>query len=729
MTGLWYDILTATSLSLAAVLSAILYVPFGGSVPVLSAVTIFCTAFCVIFRRLKAKARIALLGSLAAVLTGVWLAAERESRRAFAEANRWILAVLLLGILCVLFSEIAKRHPLLRLIPAAGGCAVLLVALVRGIRPGKGTVLAILFFLVLTVVELLQLRWKKEGDTDPAAHLVYLLPFLALLFLATGFLKTPDKPYDWQFVKNFAKEVRAGVEVLVQTLDGSESWDNGEAEVGFSDNARFHTSIAASPYRAFRITSTLPKGTGIYLAGKHFDTFDGRSWTKQDDSGMDYRTYDALETAAAIISYDPEHVRDYFRKAALEIDCVGARAAYVFTPEKSLPDVRGADTVQLGGDLVYAGKKRYDYRVDFYRLNRDYEGFSELVHREAAADAESLGAAEAMLFGKETAEYTPEGLVAYRNRVYEVYGEDPQLSAEASALLAELLDGAADDYEKLERIEAFLSGMTYTVSPGELPPEVDSPAAFLDALLFHTRQGYCTHFATAFVLLSRAAGIPARYVKGYCFAVDAAETEVLSDRAHAWAEAYLPGVGWVGFEPTPGQGQQTGWTVTEDDGQESREPRAYEDYAAKYGEAAPPVEDADTVPAARHRVFSEKAYIPVFLAVLFLAVFLLLDLLLRRYRYRHMSDHEKVRYLKNRNMRYLKRLGLSPAEGETLAEFAARSGETVPAEMLLFIGAYEEILYGGREATGTDTELFEKCRRGLLKLRRNRRGRKKHAGF
>lgn len=67
--------------------------------------------------------------------------------------------------------------------------------------------------------------------------------------------------------------------------------------------------------------------------------------------------------------------------------------------------------------------------------------------------------------------------------------------------------------------------------------------------------GYCVHFASAAVVLLRAAGIPARYVSGYV--VDAKADQfvtVTAERAHAWVEYYQYGRGWTVLEVTPGMG-------------------------------------------------------------------------------------------------------------------------------------------------------------------------------
>ncbi len=75
----------------------------------------------------------------------------------------------------------------------------------------------------------------------------------------------------------------------------------------------------------------------------------------------------------------------------------------------------------------------------------------------------------------------------------------------------------------------------------------------IDDFLFRTRRGYCEHYTSSFVFLMRAAGIPARVVVGY----QGGEQSPLGDYwlvrqmdAHAWAEVWLAGEGWVRIDPT-----------------------------------------------------------------------------------------------------------------------------------------------------------------------------------
>jgi transglutaminase-like putative cysteine protease len=62
------------------------------------------------------------------------------------------------------------------------------------------------------------------------------------------------------------------------------------------------------------------------------------------------------------------------------------------------------------------------------------------------------------------------------------------------------------------------------------------------------RAGVCQDFAHVLIALARSRGIPARYASGYIFRGTA--STLGADASHAWAEAYLPPYGWVGFDPT-----------------------------------------------------------------------------------------------------------------------------------------------------------------------------------
>ena len=93
----------------------------------------------------------------------------------------------------------------------------------------------------------------------------------------------------------------------------------------------------------------------------------------------------------------------------------------------------------------------------------------------------------------------------------------------------------------------FAADFTYTLRPPLLGRDG------IDDFLFRSKRGFCEHYAAAFVVLMRAAGIPARVVGGYQggeFNPLDGYLVVRQSDAHAWAEVWLAGRGWVRVDPT-----------------------------------------------------------------------------------------------------------------------------------------------------------------------------------
>ncbi len=126
-----------------------------------------------------------------------------------------------------------------------------------------------------------------------------------------------------------------------------------------------------------------------------------------------------------------------------------------------------------------------------------------------------------------------------------------------SSLAAELQ--GPNDAQTIVNILRFLrEGFEYTLEP----PQPADRSRFLSAFLEEHRRGYCVHFATAFTMLSRMQGIPTRYVTGFLVQPPMPEDlgagfgmfediTVSGYSAHAWAEVWLPEIGWRIVEATP----------------------------------------------------------------------------------------------------------------------------------------------------------------------------------
>jgi transglutaminase-like putative cysteine protease len=132
------------------------------------------------------------------------------------------------------------------------------------------------------------------------------------------------------------------------------------------------------------------------------------------------------------------------------------------------------------------------------------------------------------------------------------YLQLPEMPARDRALSARITAGMTKPYEKLEAIQAELSRRcSYDLEAPFQPNNQDA----VDFFLFDSKAGSCDQFASAFVVLARLNGIPARLVTGYAsgdYNPFTGYYEILAEHAHAWAEVYFPSYGWVAFDPTPG---------------------------------------------------------------------------------------------------------------------------------------------------------------------------------
>ena len=116
-----------------------------------------------------------------------------------------------------------------------------------------------------------------------------------------------------------------------------------------------------------------------------------------------------------------------------------------------------------------------------------------------------------------------------------------QISADMTSFAKNLYEEA--DGDQLGFMHALLAQihehMTFDIGP------TDSTTTAQDA--FKLGRGVCQDYAHIFIGCARSAGIPARYVSGHLLRADGM---VAQEAGHAWAEAYVQNVGWIGFDAT-----------------------------------------------------------------------------------------------------------------------------------------------------------------------------------
>ncbi len=161
----------------------------------------------------------------------------------------------------------------------------------------------------------------------------------------------------------------------------------------------------------------------------------------------------------------------------------------------------------------------------------------------------------ATLVSNATVEQLRQSQALYPEWVAQRYLQLPDTLPERVYLLAEAITAQTADtvYDKAAAVEAYLR-QTIAYNEQVEPPPAERDA--VDYLLFERREGYCDYYASAMVVLLRAAGIPARLAAGYAPGerrADGSTFLVRQKDAHAWPEVFFPEYGWIAFEPTAGR--------------------------------------------------------------------------------------------------------------------------------------------------------------------------------
>ena len=258
----------------------------------------------------------------------------------------------------------------------------------------------------------------------------------------------------------------------------------------------------------------------LYLRGQDYDAYTGTGWTASPHRAESFR-----------LDGEPGHtitVRTRSRRDLLY-----------------LPYYAAAELV--GGGAKNTGGLR-EYTLEYTALPENWreqeEALSEQIEL-TPLEVEQLGS------------------TADRLRYLTLPGET---SLKAEELVSAIVPAGATREEAADAIAEFVrNSAEYDLNTPRMPTEEGDFALWF---LQNSDTGYCVHYATAAVVLLRAADIPARYVTGYLTRVEPGETvTVTAGNAHAWAEYYLPRLGiWVPLEATPAEAVTTTSSPAEETG-------------------------------------------------------------------------------------------------------------------------------------------------------------------
>lgn len=281
--------------------------------------------------------------------------------------------------------------------------------------------------------------------------------------------------------------------------------DTGTGVTGISDTMSPGdiSSLSESNAVAFRVTfdDFVPEPRDRYWRGLVLSVFNGRTWTQNDPNegpfGVVERVIPSGDSVSYQITLEPTHQPWIF---ALDMPWTWSERNFFMGPQKQLARSRPVDQ-----RLAYKATSYLEYRTDVGDSHDRFRGFYQSV--------------------------------------------PPQTNTRTQQLARGMRADAGSDRAYIEAVlmKFHQEEYYYTLEP---PPLGSNP---VDRFLFDTQRGFCEHYASAFAVMMRAAGIPARVVLGY----QGGELNpigghmiVRQSDAHAWNEVWLEGTGWYRVDPT-----------------------------------------------------------------------------------------------------------------------------------------------------------------------------------
>ena len=347
-----------------------------------------------------------------------------------------------------------------------------------------------------------------------------LLGALGLLTLLVNSHMPVGRPPFWRTAGNAMRMALMGAPITlllfvfyprIAPLWGVAS-DSGQARSGLSANMQVGNiaSLALDGSVAMRIhfDGALPMPRDMYFRGPVLTRFDGNTWTATSNQRRPFEQEQPnLQTSGAPADY--------------EVTLQATQQSWLPVLETTTdpPQLQGF-SVRRQADLQWIINHPLDRTLRFRA--RSY------THFQYAQQAPQSGLAEALELPPG---FNPRTLAWAAN-----LRQTPQLvHADARGLLVAALN------------QLRTGGYRYTLEPGIFGMHS------ADEFWFDRKQGFCEHIASAFVVLMRALGVPARIVTGYQGGernpVDGLWTVRQSD-AHAWVEVWIAQVGWTRVDPT-----------------------------------------------------------------------------------------------------------------------------------------------------------------------------------
>lgn len=639
--------------------------------------------------------------------------------------------------LCGVVTYFLHRLKMVKNIAAAVLAVLLIISAVNKVNIPKITVGVIIFYSLSTLAEYCgKLYYKSSNTVNNSIATVYLAPACIIIALLSITLPSGNEPIKWKGFKEFIEKAQEQGARLITQLEFLFDRNGNEFSVSFSGYSEEPTELGGEVNvkneTALKVNTQNKSTAAGYLIGSINDTYTGRSWERskrtRELEKEDYY-YDFYELLTAFGREEGNGLNNIVKNRSYDIEYYDISTRSLFYPIKTynIKFYRKLKFNETPQGAFLSDKAKgigFKYSVKYYELNLN-NTFLQKMFREGAEDnsfvsSEVLSRTARKLFHYDLlpTDIDMEGLKQDLNRrsaeIKTWYTALPDSLPERVRILAEqLTKGCENDYDKLKAIETYLNQLSYTTRIGKTPGGED----FVDYFLFHQKKGYCTYFASAFGVLGRCVGIPTRYVEGFIVDYENIDSSgaynVDSGSAHSWVEAYLEGIGWIPFEPTPAfyGARYTQW-------KEEPKTSGY----SNFGESG--ILQPSMPPAYQELINSgenfqgyqsqRKNYVLSFIwavtgiLILFIGItFIYYNILKGKYRkkFENASDNGKLFFIMAEILHYLEKEGFRMTDEDTLLTFAGRIGNKIKFNQTDFLKVaviFMGVRYGEYEVNTQD---------------------------
>lgn len=375
-----------------------------------------------------------------------------------------------------------------------------------------------LYILMLGIALLLLTGTVRREDVRQGNRLAAMVLLPTALALGILFLAVPRESY-----VNQSKEIQEKMVAFVEGIpemveDIPEAAENVTEQIAqnFTGSSSREVSLDTLgrrvTYRYPVMDVTVRKDGTLYLREQDYDSYSGTGWTSTRNRS---ETFSGTGEVAGDVIISTRGKKDVLY----------------------LPYYPGGETTLTGG-MMLNDQGLKEYVVDWRNLPSDWKQTVEeksepIIYESGPQTLVGVGPAA-----------NPKDQWRYL-----MLPEDTK--TRAKQIVESLLTNEYSATAKADTIAAYVrNSALYDLDTGRMPRDEEDFALWF---LEDSETGYCVHFATATVVLLRAAGIEARYVTGYMVQAKAGETvTVTEEEAHAWAEYYEPVLGiWIPLESTP----------------------------------------------------------------------------------------------------------------------------------------------------------------------------------